>query len=550
MKFEDLDDRQREVVEAVVSSGDKILVLGGAGTGKTTTALWTARTYLETSAEIPAARVLFLTFSRSAVSQITGRSPGVLSGYKDRIEILTFHGLCYRLLQAFGRYAGYGVVPIRVQSDARTKLLGNDGSHLLYDDLISGATEILKRSDFIRQLVTTRWGLVICDEVQDTSAKQWDLLQLLGTRKLVLLGDPHQMIYSSFVDGVSREQFQRVREWADKEVTLLPQSHRDPSGVIPSLAEAVRSRNFKHEVVVEAVKSGRLSIHFGIDSDSHKELLESEIIKARQLGSRDVGIFAHSNAGVSEIAEILNDAGIDHALIGIPEAHAEALGAMAVQCAYATGLATDEQVRESLALFLTACVRGRQAPPMALGLIGKGTLPTPVDNEIEHLESSLKDASAANMGDLSEIAIQSWPNLGIAAGIRPWHRAAQHFKRLFAFVKEQQVDEEAVNLLLETVERNRTEALIDLDYSEQTRVKLMTYHQTKSREADTVIHLYRQGDFFGYEAEPFEETSCLLNVAITRARRRLVVILPPEPHPLVEPFNALREVQDAVNANV
>ena len=138
-------------MEAVVSSGDKILVLGGAGTGKTTTALWTARTYLETSTEIPAARVLFLTFSRSAVSQITGRSPGVLSGYKDRIEILTFHGLCYRLLQAFGRYAGYGTVPIRVQSDARTKLRGNDGSHLLYDDLISGATEILKRSDFIRE---------------------------------------------------------------------------------------------------------------------------------------------------------------------------------------------------------------------------------------------------------------------------------------------------------------------------------------------------------------------------------------------------------------
>ena len=76
MKIEDLDHRQREVVDAIGNSDEGVLVLGGAGTGKTTTALWTARTYLETSAEIPARRVLFLTFSRSAVSQIMGRSLG------------------------------------------------------------------------------------------------------------------------------------------------------------------------------------------------------------------------------------------------------------------------------------------------------------------------------------------------------------------------------------------------------------------------------------------------------------------------------------------
>ena len=53
MKLEDLDHRQREVVDAVATSDDRIIVLGGAGTGKTTTALWTARTYLETSTETP-----------------------------------------------------------------------------------------------------------------------------------------------------------------------------------------------------------------------------------------------------------------------------------------------------------------------------------------------------------------------------------------------------------------------------------------------------------------------------------------------------------------
>ena len=546
MKLEDLDPRQREVVDAVTTSDDRIIVLGGAGSGKTTTALWTARTYLETSTETPAPRVLFLTFSRSAVSQITSRSPGVLSRFSDRVEILTFHALSYWLLRAFGRYAGYGTAPVSVQSDARAKLRGPDGTRFEYDDLIVGATDMLRRSARIRELVASRWGLVICDEVQDTSTQQWDLLRLIASRKLVLLGDPRQMIYT-FVKGVSPHQFQQVREWVDKEVLLSPSSHRDPSGVIPSLAEAVRVRDFKHEAVVEAIKTGRLYIHFGVDGDEYN-VLASEIDKARKMGSRDVGIFANSNAAVSKVADFLNGAGIEHALIGIPEAHAEALGAMAVQCAYAVGAANDHEVRESLALFMTACVRGRNAPPMARALIGRAALPDQVENSIGELETTLAGATQGTMRELGEIVMQSWYEIGFAAGFGPWGRAAQHFARLLSSLREHPVDEESIVRLQAMVDQSRTEALLDLDYSEHSRVKLMTYHQTKGREVDTAIHLYR--DIFGTGGEPYEDASRVLNVAISRARKRVVMILPPDPHMLVKPFNDLADVQKSVSESI
>ena len=71
----------------------------------------------------------------------------------------------------------------------------------------------------------------------------------------------------------------------------------------------------------------------------------------------------------------------------------------------------------------------------------------------------------------------------------------------------------------------------------------MNYHQTKGREADVVIHIFRDDDYFGEEGEPFEELSRLLNVALSRARERVFVILPPNPHPLVEPFGFL--IKDA-----
>ena len=477
-------------------------------------------------------------------------SPGVLSGSNSRIEILTFHGLSYWLLRAFGRYGGYGTAPIVVQSDARTKLCGHDTSRLRYEDLIPGVINILKRSERLRHLIASRWGLVICDEAQDTSREQWELIQLLGTRRLVFLGDFNQMIYSSFVPGVSPEQFQRVREWVDRQVELLPRSHRDPSGVIPSVAEAVRVRDFEHEAVVEAIRAGRLYIHFDVDDDDYQDILVLEINKSRGLGLRDVGIFAHSNVSVSEVAELLNNAGIDHVLIGIPEAHSEALGSMAVQCAYAAGLVGDGDIRESLALFLTASVRGRDAPPMALALMGSRPLPVQVENAINELEWVLAEATNGTIAELGQIAMRSWYGLSLTSGFRPWERAAEHFARLLRPFRNEQVSEETIHNLHAVVERSQTEALIDLDHTEHSRVKLMTYHQTKSREADTAIHVYRQGDFFGREREPFEQASRLLNVAITRARKRLVLVLPHDPHPLVKPFNALREVQESVLTGV
>ena len=539
MRFDDLDCRQGEVVDAVVKSDDKILVLGRPGTGKTTTALWSARTYLETSDEKPAPRVLFLTFSRTAVSQIMTRSPGVLSGFADRIEVLTFHGLAYRLLKGFGRYAGYGPAAPSIQSETRSRLLGQDRSKLRYKDLIPGALAILEDSSRVRQLVASRWGLVICDEAQDTSTEQWHLLRMLASRKVLLLGDPNQMIYT-FIKGVSPERFREMEDWADRQIQLDPRSHRDPSGAIPALAEAVRQRRFDDEAVLEALRTSRLEIHFDVADDERQNLLSAAVTDARNRKYRDVGIFAHSNASVAELAEELSEVGIDHVIIGIPEAHAEALGSMAAQCLFAMGLATDEEVRESFGLFLTATTRGRQAPPLALALIGESDLPGLIEDAVLNLECALTAAADGTLEDVATVAMQSWEKLGIRAAYRPWRRAAAHFRRLVWPLRTSEVSEESVRRLSEIAEGSRVSALIDLDYSERGTVKLMNYHQTKGREADTVVHVFGPDDYFGSEVEPFEKTSRLLNVAISRARHRVIVVLPPTPHPLVEPFTLLR----------
>ena len=370
-------------------------------------------------------------------------SPGVLSGYEDRIEILTFHALAYRLLRAFGRYAGYGTATPSVQTSTRTKLLGHDESKLRYDDLIPGLFKIIQRSVHIQALLSRRWGLIVCDEAQDTSTMQWCLLQILASRRLLLLGDANQMIYT-FLPGVSLRTFREIREWADQEIELRPRSHRDPSGAIPALARAIHQRQFRDDAVLAAVRSGRLAIHFDKHTGDVPALLACIIEAERRRGARDIGIFVHSNVAVAELADQLDAADINHVIVGIPEAHAEALASMATQCAFGLQLSTRQDVRESLGLFLTASVRSRNAPCLARALIGQAPLPDLIEEALRHLEDALAGATEGTMAGVAQVAVQSWESLLIQSGHRPWRRAAKHFQRLIGPFRQLPLSDDSV----------------------------------------------------------------------------------------------------------
>jgi DNA helicase II / ATP-dependent DNA helicase PcrA len=159
MDESDLTPRQREVVEA---AEDLVLVLGGAGCGKTTTALWTARAEL-LRADDPSARVAFLTFSRTAVDQISSRSTTALASLGDRVEVATFHAMAYRLVRNFGRYVGLGSAIAELQSPAQIRLQGSRVGLLAYDDLLPLALRVVE-SERVRALLAHRWPLIICDE--------------------------------------------------------------------------------------------------------------------------------------------------------------------------------------------------------------------------------------------------------------------------------------------------------------------------------------------------------------------------------------------------
>lgn len=535
MNITDLSPKQRSVVDAAVSRSGRLAVLGGPGTGKTTTALWAARSYLDQRSESAQARVLFLTFSRSAVDQITRRSSATVGPYGDRIEIMTFHALAYRLIRAFGRYNGRGVAEPSIQTQAWEKLFGREADALSYDDLVPMATELLRQSERVNRLVRNRWDVVICDEAQDTDPDQWALLQVISREGLILLGDPHQMIYT-FRRGVSPDHFDAMRSKVGETIDLGQMSFRDPSGSIPALADAVRRRDFDSQAVTDAVKTGRLRIHTDVSAESVVEVIDGIVQNALRQGNHDVNVFAHTNAAVASLADELRAIGLEFDIAGLPEAHAMALKCLNALCQYGVGRATDAEVRQALALFLTALVRSTQAPPLAQALIGDEALHPAMDHAIRRAEGMLRSEAGRGMRGLVEKAVQTWDDLGITSGRRAWAQAAEQFRLMVGPLSDRPSDENTMAALNEVTQRHIEKALVDVGYIDRGRVKLMNYYQAKGREADVVIHVFLAGDYFGQGGEPYEKMSRVLNVAISRARERVEVVLPKSPHAVIAPF--------------
>jgi DNA helicase-2/ATP-dependent DNA helicase PcrA len=519
------------------SEAPTLLVLGSAGTGKTVTAAAAARAHLirRDAAGGRGERVLFLTFSRTAVTQILDRSRGVLKDVADRVDVLTFHGFAWRLITDFGRYAGYGTAP-RLRGEAERKLLTADPAVLAYSDLLPAALRIVGLP-VIGNLLARRWSLIVCDEFQDTDEQQWRLLDFLASagNRLLLLGDPNQMIYDKLPGrkgtGTVRLKAALARPGA-KQVTLKLGSYRDPSQLLPAVADAVRQRRFTDPALAEAIASQRLRILTGIDEDPPTRTVCREIEQAYAQSAQTVGVFMHGNEPTAALSAALTARGIDHVAVGLSESYGEALSTIAVMLAYAQGSADWEEVLLRMAVFVTSAVRSTQPPPLAQ-MLAAGTATGALADRLASIRLALRDA-----GDITaaaQVAAQSWPSLS-RTGERAWKRASAEAMLLIRLCARLN---DPVQAIKQRVEAARAESFTEIDAGDTAPVQVMNLHQTKGREADAVIIAFRSGDYHGREGEPFPAASRLLYVILTRARKQITLILPTDPHALVAPFASL-----------
>lgn len=518
----------------------RVLILGGPGTGKTAVALLMARRILEEEPPGSTRRILFLTFSRAATSELLLRAPDVLAGeIGRRIDIVTFHSFAMAMLNAWRRFAGgtSELLAIVTREEQRLGLVTSGA--VTFDDLIPTALSMLNTSPWLANEYRHRYAAVVCDEFQDTSAASASLLeQVARDVQLICLADADQVIFD-WTDPSIRTRIDRFRESGARQYDLGFDSRRDPTNVIPRAAAAIRNRTFDDAAIRDARETGRLRVIQHASHDDPFDVIVDEIRSALSAGSREVGVFLATNRSVNQLAECLRRVDIEHEIVGLSGAAGESQIAVAACARFAVGEADWDECLRALGVFVAACHRGNP-PPLAVSL---ARYPNSLDPAFAALLASERDALVGLAGFPVERLLASTGNLWKRLdGFRPyplWDLGVRDLQGQTLRIRRRPLSSGTARVLGRVAESRRTQTFVDDIPIPSAPVRIMNVYQTKGREMDEVFLVHLPDDSDEWNHEGMNRLGRVHYVSISRARVRATIVLPCSPKSFFLPYASL-----------
>jgi DNA helicase-2/ATP-dependent DNA helicase PcrA len=285
---------------AAVEHGDgPLLVLAGAGTGKTRVLVHRIAHLVDTGADPRA--ILAVTFTNKAAGEMRHRLRGLLGARADAMWIGTFHATCARLLRRYGEVLGLTKSFVIFDDDDQIKLVEKLLKETGLDDQVSART-VLSRFDRAKnrgvdprsvktgvfddviervyplyeaqlrkenavdfndlllrvlelfkvqstgQILRTRFSHVLVDEFQDTNRVQYELVRQLAeaTRNLTVVGDDDQSIYA-WRGAEPRNLLDFDRDFPDAMVVKLEQNYRSTQMILDAANGIIRKNRDRHE---------------------------------------------------------------------------------------------------------------------------------------------------------------------------------------------------------------------------------------------------------------------------------------------------------------
>ncbi len=366
--------------EAVTHGEGPLLILAGAGTGKTRV-LTHRIAFLEGTGMARANEILAITFTNKAAQEMRERVERLLGRRTRAMWVMTFHAACARMLRAEAHRLGYtrqftiydqadarrlvkrcldannvdtkrytpGAVHHQI-SDAKNKLrdaddyrrMTGDSTEFLtnvadayamyqrellrmnamdFDDLLVNAVNVLQLFQEVRDRYSTAFRHVLVDEYQDTNTVQYRWLQLLSGehRNLAVVGDDAQSIYG--FRGADIGNILSFEEtFPDAHVVKLEQNYRSTQTIL-SAANAViaRNREQKHKSLWTNLGQGD-PIRIRELDDEHAEgryvVGEIERLVDEGASRAEIAVFYRTNAQSRVIEDTLVRRDIGYQVIG------------------------------------------------------------------------------------------------------------------------------------------------------------------------------------------------------------------------------------------
>jgi DNA helicase-2/ATP-dependent DNA helicase PcrA len=286
--------------DAVVHTQGALLILAGAGSGKTRV-ITTRIAHLVANNHATPDEILAVTFTNKAAEEMRGRVEELLGSDCRQVWLSTFHSLCARLLRReapaigltrdFVIYDSSDQIAVvkqalrandiddkmltpraalsrisaaknRLETPAEMKSSGwslrdqqvskayetylrvlNDAGALDFDDLLLKTVELMETSERVREFYARKFRYILIDEYQDTNRPQYMLIKRLAEhhRNLCVVGDPDQSIYK-WRGADLRNILDFEQDFPEATVVKLEQNYRSTQ-VILDAASAVIGKN-------------------------------------------------------------------------------------------------------------------------------------------------------------------------------------------------------------------------------------------------------------------------------------------------------------------
>ena len=374
----DLNPAQRE---AVLATEGPVLVVAGAGSGKTRV-LTHRIAHLVTACGVKPQEILAITFTNKAAGEMKERLEGILGDVAQRMWVMTFHAACGRILRREAPRLGYRsnftiydqadqvrlvkqcleeldrdpkrFVPrgIHAQiSNAKNQLIGPEeykarvasfydqtvadvyglyqrrlhaSNAVDFDDLLMLTVEVLERFPEARTRWQKAFRYVLVDEYQDTNHAQYRLLQLLAGehRNVFAVGDPDQSIYA-FRGADIRNILEFERDFGGAKLIALEQNYRSTNSVLRA-ANAVITNNRERKPKSLWSELGEGDPVRAVEvEDEHAEarFVASELASLVDEGwsAAEIAVFYRTNAQSRVLEDVLVRQEIPYQVIGGPK---------------------------------------------------------------------------------------------------------------------------------------------------------------------------------------------------------------------------------------
>ncbi len=373
----DLNPAQRE---AVLTTEGPLLVIAGAGSGKTRVLTYRVA-HLLAACGVKPNEILAITFTNKAAGEMKERVERTLGPVARAIWIMTFHSACGRMLRSEAERLGYRsnftiydqadqvrlvkacleelerdpkrFVPRGIHSqisNAKNQLIGPDeyasrvasfydqtvadvyslyqrrlfaSNAVDFDDMLMLTVDVLQRFPEARAKWAKAFRYVLVDEYQDTNHAQYVLLQLLAEehQNLMAVGDPDQSIYA-FRGADIRNIMEFERDFPATKVIPLEQNYRSTNSILHAANNVIsHNRERKEKNLWSDLGEGEL-VRVVETEDEHSEarFVAVEIAARVEEGysAREIAVVYRTNAQSRVLEDVLVRQGIAYQVIGGP----------------------------------------------------------------------------------------------------------------------------------------------------------------------------------------------------------------------------------------